>query len=328
MDPVTVAEVRAHIAFLRAVHVSSSRGEGSLLTDGTRLRNAVRAYIPWLAFHAARASNGRAVLVERAPPLDAAWIWHMHRLDSRDYARTCAAFGAFVAPAPGVGFAASDSVATPAAIDDGKATEHELVAAAIRHAGFLWQVSGAAYNDDAFLERAIARYERFVTLCASSTGGLLAPPIDVDLVWHTHILRGADYAAESAAMRGGAGALDHDNGEGMSGGPLLDAARARTLDAWRDGNDGNDGLAVEAVPSDAQGRGDPPPWWFGGGDGVLVVGGFLDADEIAAIVAQMPDPSEAVVGGGGVTGGRGHGKDARAHVEVDARVEGRACFPV
>ena len=164
MNPVTVAEVRAHIAFLRAVHVSSSRGEGSLLADGTRLRAAVRAYIPWLAFHAARASNGRAVLVERAPPLDAAWIWHVHRLDSRDYARTCAAFGAFVAPAPGVGFAASDSVATPAAIDDGKATEHELVAAVIRHAGFLWQVSGAAYNDDAFLERAIARYERFVTL--------------------------------------------------------------------------------------------------------------------------------------------------------------------
>ena len=64
MDPVTVAEVRAHIAFLRAVHVSSSRGEGSLLADGTRLRAAVRAYIPWLAFHAARASNGRAVLVE------------------------------------------------------------------------------------------------------------------------------------------------------------------------------------------------------------------------------------------------------------------------
>ena len=284
MNPVTVAEVRAHIAFLRAVHVSSSRGEGSLLADGTRLRAAVRAYIPWLAFHAARASNGRAVLVERAPPLDAAWIWHVHRLDSRDYARTCAAFGAFVAPAPGVGFAASDSVATPAAIDDGKATEHELVAAVIRHAGFLWQVSGAAYNDDAFLERAIARYERFVTLCASSNGGLLSPPYDVDLVWHTHILRGADYAAESAAMCGGKrGALDHDNSEGMSGGPLLDAAWSRTLSVWKGpGEDDDPKLAV--LPSGAQRRGEPPPWWFGSGDDVLVVDGFLDAAEIAAII--------------------------------------------
>ena len=37
-----------------------------------------------------------------------------------------------------------------------------------------------------------------------------------DLVWHTHMLRGADYEAESARMRGGScGALDHDNGEGV-----------------------------------------------------------------------------------------------------------------
>ena len=34
-----------------------------------------------------------------------------------------------------------------------------------------------------------------------------------DLVWHTHMLRGADYEAESARMRGkSCGALDHDNG--------------------------------------------------------------------------------------------------------------------
>ena len=35
-------------------------------------------------------------------------------------------------------------------------------------------------DDDAFLERAVARYERFVALSAAAKGGL-APPIDVDL---------------------------------------------------------------------------------------------------------------------------------------------------
>ena len=179
-------------------------------------------------------------------------------------------------------------------------------------------MSGAAYNNDTLLSRAIARYEHFASLKASAKGGL-APPIDVDLAWHTHMLRGADYEAESAAMSGGAGALDHDNGEGVAG-ARLGASWARTLDAW---NEHGDGLALEAVPSGARRRGDPPPWWFGGGDGVLVIDDFLNAEEIAAIVAQMPDPSEAVVGGGGVTGGRGHGRDARALVEVDARVEGR-----
>ena len=40
------------------------------------------------------------------------------------------------------------------------------------------------------------------------------------------MLRGADYEAESAAMSGGAGALDHDNGEGIAG------ARLDALDVY------------------------------------------------------------------------------------------------
>ena len=99
---------------------------------------------------------------------------------------------------------------------------------------------------------------------AAAASGL-APAFDVDLAWHTHMLRGADYEAESAAMCGG-GALDHDNGEDVAG-ACLDAAWARTLDVW---NDESDCLAlVEAVPSGARRRGDLPPLWFGGGgDGV------------------------------------------------------------
>ena len=115
------------------------------------------------------------------------------------------------------------------------AEEDALIASIGRHAPFLFQVSGAAYNDEAFLVNAIRRYEKFVVLC-STTEGALAPPVDVDLVWHTHMLRGADYELESAAMRGGAssgGPLDHDNSEGVHA--TLDAAWARTLDAWRDG---------------------------------------------------------------------------------------------
>ena len=40
--PVSTCEIKEQLGFLRAVHVSSSRGEGSLLADGTRLRAAVR----------------------------------------------------------------------------------------------------------------------------------------------------------------------------------------------------------------------------------------------------------------------------------------------
>ena len=49
----------------------------------------------------------------------------------------------------------------PTTLRDGRQaqdSEDELVAAVGRHSKFLWQISGPAYNDDAFLERAIARY--------------------------------------------------------------------------------------------------------------------------------------------------------------------------
>ena len=111
MAPISVAELKEHIAFLRAVHKSSHGGE-SLYVDGPRLRAAARAYLTWLAARAAAASFGGTALVTCPPPLDIAWVWHVHRLEPLAYARLCATLGAFVAPAPGVGFAASGSADT------------------------------------------------------------------------------------------------------------------------------------------------------------------------------------------------------------------------
>ena len=64
-------------------------------------------YLAWLAARAAAAPFGGMAHVTCPPPLDIAWVWHVHRLAPLEYARTCAALGAFVAPAPGVGFAFS-----------------------------------------------------------------------------------------------------------------------------------------------------------------------------------------------------------------------------
>merc|ERR1712185_369531 len=58
MEAVTVSEVREHIAFLRAVHVASSRGASSLYVDGARLRAAAREYFAWLGSMAAGAAVG------------------------------------------------------------------------------------------------------------------------------------------------------------------------------------------------------------------------------------------------------------------------------
>ena len=46
---VSTCEIKEHLRFLRAVHIASSRGKGSLLyADGPSLRAAVRAYFAWL----------------------------------------------------------------------------------------------------------------------------------------------------------------------------------------------------------------------------------------------------------------------------------------
>ena len=113
--PVSTCEIKEHLDFLRAVHVASSRGKGSLLyADGPSLRAAVRAYFAWLVKAAAPGLWSRAgdetadqALVTRAPPLGIAWCWHVHRLTPLAYARHCAALtgGTVVYPAAGYGFA-------------------------------------------------------------------------------------------------------------------------------------------------------------------------------------------------------------------------------
>ena len=50
VQPVSTCEIKEHLGFLRAVHIASSRGKGSLLyADGPSLRAATRAYFAWLS---------------------------------------------------------------------------------------------------------------------------------------------------------------------------------------------------------------------------------------------------------------------------------------
>ena len=363
---VSVSDMRAHIAFLREVHVHSTRdGSSSLYVDAPPLRAAVDDYLAWLVEAAIpggpwSSRPGRSpgeTDVTRAPPLRVAWCWHVHRLDPHAYVRDCASLaGAVPYPAAGVGFAHAAEPSSPsglgshaparvsdrASIASGLADR--LVPAVERHAPFLWQVSGAAYNDDAFLLAAAARYEAFVAMTVDAGGAMLAPPIDVDLAWHTHMLRDAEYLREGAAMRGPAlGAMGHDNGEGM--GARGDTSRlevpwANTLRAYgeRVSREETKKLAAEAVPTDAREvsderaskmksafesavprgarhRGYAPDWWFSRGESVVVVDDFLSPAECEAIVSQMPGPESAM--------NCPSGKKAQMYVDGDAEIEAR-----
>mmetsp|Transcript_35187 Transcript_35187/g.92075 ORF Transcript_35187/g.92075 Transcript_35187/m.92075 type:complete len:656 (-) Transcript_35187:610-2577(-) len=343
VDLPTVAEVCQHVAFLRAVHMHvTSVPQSDLFHDGPALRTAASAYVRWLRTDAAA---GPTVTdgVAGTPPLPVAWVWHCHRLAPLKYLSDCRARGNVIQPAaaafawsacdePGPGL--QEQLASTSGIET--AADHalidDLVRRSTRQAKFLWQVSGEAYSDPAFLAGAISRYGKFLQVVAKSKAkrrGPLAPPVDVDLVWHTHMLRGAGveaYAKETARLCGGR-PLDHDDSVGTGVSDLWQT----TKELWRNDDEdaatriGSDPLVLEkAVRPGAVRRDDPPPWWFDASAPIVVVkDNFLSPAEVEALVEQMPQADEAVVGGGGAARGRGFGKDARCTVSVDATLERR-----
>ena len=78
--PLRLAE---HKAFLRLVH--SAPGGGDELYLGRALPGAIERYLKcWLPL-VARVGGGAQLI----PPLDIAWVWHLHRLAPRRYAAYC-----------------------------------------------------------------------------------------------------------------------------------------------------------------------------------------------------------------------------------------------
>lgn len=152
---------------------------------------------------------------------------------------------------------------------------------------------------------------------------VVVPPIDVDLVWHTHILRRGvqQYLDEARAWCGGK-LLDHDDNI-----LNLDELWNTTQAAWEQDDTPSDQSSLvlrNAVRAGANHRGDPPPLWHNADTPIVVVeDNFLSEEEISQIMAQMPSPDEAVVGGGGAAHGRGFGKDARTSVNVNSNLERR-----
>ena len=80
----------------------------------------------------------------------------------------------------------------------------------------------------ATLQRGIERYIKFVTLLKLYPDRLLAPTIDIDLVWHTHQCSPSRYESDMQALAGRF--VDHDGDLGYS---TLNAAMATTAQLWQ-----------------------------------------------------------------------------------------------
>ncbi|KAK3246941.1 hypothetical protein CYMTET_43541 [Cymbomonas tetramitiformis] len=334
------AALRHHLAFLRRVHVAQSGESCGLYRAGSeQLAVAVDRYVRcWLPLWASATLSTSAAGTEShlVPPLDVAWVWHCHRLAPLKYASFCrrkfgrvldpgsAAFRLqcpaepepagsaardlwaaaypsepfFAGPSSGSGERAEPRGAGASMVSLG----YDVEAAAERQSSFLWQVSGASYEDDAFLSAAVGRYACFLDLVGASrrtTGGkdahVWVPPYDIDLAWHTHCLASTSgYLAESSIGSGGV-PLEHDDSitERHEGG-RLDLGWAATKQAWAERYDSGrskaaagDGNAGRLAKDGAVYCGEPPTWWFETPTGFLVRDDFVDAAERDALLTQV-----------------------------------------
>ena len=73
-----------HEAFLRIVH--SAPGGGDELYLGRALPGAIERYVKFWLPLVSHSIGSDAPLI---PPVDIAWVWHLHRLAPRRYATYC-----------------------------------------------------------------------------------------------------------------------------------------------------------------------------------------------------------------------------------------------
>ena len=87
MEDLVPLRLAEHKAFLRLVH--SAPGGGDELYLGRALPGAIERYLKcWLPL-VARVGGGALGGAQLIPPVDIAWVWHLHRLAPRRYAAYC-----------------------------------------------------------------------------------------------------------------------------------------------------------------------------------------------------------------------------------------------
>lgn len=245
-----------HREFLRKIH---ALGESNLSNVET-LRRYRDLWLPLVNSNSDK---------EMVPPPDVAWLWHCHRLAPFRYMNYVRGeFGKIVEANPPFALQLENEISLEsdsngaaactrelwqeryptepffyALTDDGwlgaAGDQHDLagfdlLSSSERQATFLWQVSGARFEDTCFLQCGVANYLKFLRLRprAQSEGVVLVPTYQIDLMWHTHILSSITlYNYDCEAIIGSR--LHHDDslGDRRIGG-LLDRSFRATVRLW------------------------------------------------------------------------------------------------
>jgi hypothetical protein len=217
-----VKNAKSHLTFLKDVH----RWSGDhLYTKSPTLACAVKRYktmwIPLLK-QMSKKSTSNSLSRVLVPPVDIAWIWHVHRLSSAAYDKFAQHHGldtdgAFqLQSRPDISNKNAEATrrawqqmhgdsAVPFFVDpsnlptecsdvsyldtaDSVPAASFFVGGAGRQGKFLWNYLLPNFDEAEFMHQSAARYVRFVRLVGLHPSEPLVPSHPVDLMWHTHIL--------------------------------------------------------------------------------------------------------------------------------------------
>eukprot|EP00736_Rhodelphis_marinus_P011591 Rmarinus@m.26121 len=165
--------------------------------------------------------------VNLEPPLDVAWIWHIHMLCPTGYERDCMnvvgkvvdhkpasmaqrqknrvlARTVWTQAYPGIPFdMPKRSPTKPAEAHLSKSKiSYDLASAAQRQGSFVYQVSLPHYYDPKWLKIGLLRYRAWLALKKQHREVFLVPTYDIDLMWHTHQLHPLRYKEDMMKFLG------------------------------------------------------------------------------------------------------------------------------
>jgi hypothetical protein len=96
---------------------------------------------------------------------------------------------------------------------------------------FLHQIDRPEFQDPLFLKKAIQRYRKFLMLAAMRRGSLTVPMYDIDLIWHSHMSMASEY--HDFCMENFGHIIDHDfSDSSRDPGSRLHSAFEDTCDQW------------------------------------------------------------------------------------------------
>lgn len=255
-----VATAKQQLLFLAEVD------RNRCLYDGPLLHRAYYRYkycwLPLLAKHVESPQTEDPLVV----PLDCEWIWHCHRLNPVRYKTDCMElFGRMlgnlnvVSSIQGTSKEESEKLwetmypSEPYELDMNNdsmqdfeesfleakesTTNYDLISAVKRQTTFFYQVSRPYWNEDTFLEGAMARYKGFLHLIKRNRerhiNRFCVPTYDIDLIWHSHQLHPVSYCNDLVAIMGKV--LEHDDTDSdRSKGQKLDVGFSETTAQWEE----------------------------------------------------------------------------------------------